>query len=318
MKKISIVVPCYNEQDTVETFEKEIVRIFSEPLSEYTYEVLYVDDGSSDDTLTKIKELAERSGRVKYVSFSRNFGKEAAIYAGLTYADGEYIAVMDVDLQDPPELLPEMAAILESGVQCAAARRIDRSGESPIRSLFSEMFYSLFRRLAGINVPDGARDYRMMTREFVKDCLKLKEYNRFSKGIFDWVGHSVTWITYENRQRVCGTTKWSFWKLVLYSIDAVFSFSTAPAVLASLFGTFFCVLAFFFLLIIFARAMLYGDPVAGWPSTICIILLIGGIQLLCLGILGLYMAKTYSEVKHRPIYLCEETNIEKATGDDQR
>lgn len=204
MKKISVVVPCYNEQEAVGIFDQEIKKVFSLSLSDYACEILYVDDGSTDGTLAEIKKMAALSDTVKYLSFSRNFGKEAAIYAGLTYASGDYIAVMDVDLQDPPELLPQMAAILESGVQCAAARRIDRKGESSVRSLFSKMFYGFFRSLANVNVPDGARDYRLMTRAFVKDFLKLKEYNRFSKGIFDWVGYSVTWIEYENRERVRG------------------------------------------------------------------------------------------------------------------
>ncbi len=310
MKKISLVVPCYNEQENIVVFFQRIAQVCSS-LKDYDYEVLYVDDGSTDHTLAEIKKLAEGCDKVKYISFSRNFGKEAALYAGLQKASGDYAAVMDVDLQDPPELLPEMAKLLDAGnCQCVAARRVDRRGEGLIRSFFSRKFYQIFRILTRVQIPDGARDFRMMNRTFLEGFLKLKEYNRFSKGLFDWVGYSVIWLEYENQERTQGKTKWSFWKLLAYSLDGIFSFSNVPAVIAGGIGTLFCFLAFLFLIIIFARALLFGDPVAGWPSTICIILMIGGIQLFCLGILGQYLAKTYAEVKERPIYLCKETNID--------
>lgn len=310
MKKISIVVPCYNEEETVGIFLQEIQKVRTASLTEHDLEIIFVDDGSTDHTLLEIKRLAESDTSVKYIALSRNFGKESALYAGLTHADGDYVAVMDVDLQDPPGLLAEMVKRLEAGgCQCAAARRISRSGESVIRSFFSGCFYRLFRRLTGIQVPDGARDFRMMNRTFLDSFLELKEYNRFSKGLFDWVGYSVDWLEYENQERESGSTKWTFWKLVVYSMDGIFAFSNMPAIISGGIGIVFCLLAFLFLLVIFGRALLFGDPVAGWPSTICIILLIGGIQMFCLGILGQYLARTYSEVKGRPIYLCRETNL---------
>ncbi len=318
MKKITIVVPCYNEEETVDAFFQEIGKVRESSLGDYDLEILYVDDGSSDRTLDEIRRLARSDPHVKYLSLSRNFGKEAALYAGLTHADGDYVAVMDVDMQDPPGLLPEMVSCLEKGdCQCAAARRIDRRGESRLRSFFSGCFYKLFRSLTGIQVPDGARDFRMMDRTFLDSFLELKEYNRFSKGLFDWVGYSVKWLEYENRERRRGSTKWSFWKLLVYSFDGIFAFSNTPAIISGGIGILFCLLAFLFLLIIFGRALLFGDPVAGWPSTICIILLIGGIQMFCLGILGQYLARIYSEVKGRPVYLCRETNLEQKKEDEK-
>lgn len=310
MKQISVVVPCYNEQENILLFYQTVTKIFRQLPEDFTYELLYIDDGSADRTLEQIRTLARQHKEVKYVSFSRNFGKEAALYAGLENAAGDYVAVMDVDLQDPPELLLDMLQTLETGeYACCAARRIDRKGEGIIRSFFSRMFYRVIRGISKTSIPDGARDFRMMTRTFVDQLLRLKEYNRFSKGLFEWVGFPVKWLEYENRQRQAGSTKFSFWKLLVYSVDGILSFSNLPAILSGVFGIFFCLIAFFFLIVIFVRALWFGDPVAGWPSTICIILLISGIQLFFLGLLGAYLAKVYAEVKQRPIYLCKETNI---------
>lgn len=312
MKLISIVVPCYNEQENIRNFYQEIMKVFqSLPKDSYELEIIYVDDGSKDKTLPEIRELAKLSPAVKYLSLSRNFGKESALYAGLQHAKGDYTAVMDVDLQDPPELLPVMLRILEEEeYECVATRRSSRKGEPFVRSMFATVFYRLIRSLSNMEIVDGARDYRLMTRKFVNSLLKLQEYNRFSKGLFEWVGFPVKWLEYENRERTGGTTKWSFKKLFIYSLDGIVSFSTVPAVLSGLFGLLFCLVAFLCLAIIFGRALLYGDPVAGWPSMVCIILFIGGIQMFCLGIMGEYMAKTYMEVKRRPVYLCKESNME--------
>ncbi|MBR2098518.1 MAG: glycosyltransferase family 2 protein, partial [Firmicutes bacterium] len=275
---------------------------------------VFVDDGSSDGTLRVLRDLREKDGRCGYVSFSRNFGKEAAMYAGLQHAKGDYIAVMDADLQDPPEMLPEMFQILESSteddpVDCVATRRTDRKGEPPIRSFFARCFYRLINRISKTEIVDGARDYRLMTRRMVDAILSLSEYNRFSKGIFSWVGFKTRWLEYVNRERVAGETKWSFRKLFLYSIDGITAFSTAPLAIASFSGMAICAVSFIALLFVFIRALVFGDPVAGWPSMICIILFLGGVQLLGIGILGQYLAKTYLEVKNRPQYVLQEKNV---------
>lgn len=312
LKRISILVPCYNEEENIALFWREVTHVFKEKLSAYELELLYVDDGSRDRTLEEIKKLAQEDERVRYLSFSRNFGKEAALYAGLEHASGDYVAVMDVDLQDPPALLPQMVQELESGeYDVVATRRENRTGEPPIRSFFARCFYKLIRRISDVDIVDGARDFRLMTRQYVNSLLELKEYNRFSKGLFGWVGYRVKWLSYENTPRAQGTTKWSFWKLFLYSIDGIVAFSVVPAVMAAAFGVIFCLAAFFFLIVVFVRAALYGDPVAGWPSLVCIMLLIAGIQFFFMGVLGEYLAKTYMEVKRRPVYLCRENNLEK-------
>ena len=319
MKQISILVPCYNEEENIRPFREEIRRVFRESFSDkYTLELLYIDDGSRDGTLERIRELAREDPDVKYLSFSRNFGKEAALYAGLEHAFGDYVAVMDVDLQDPPSLLPEMAKALESGeYDVAAARREDRKGEPPVRSFFARLFYRLIRKISDVDIVDGTRDFRLMTRQYVESLLELKEYNRFSKGLFGWVGYRVKWIAYENIKREKGNTKWSFWKLFLYSIDGIVAFSVVPAVMAAAFGAVFCAAAFLFLFVVFIRAMIYGDPVAGWPSLVCIILFVSGIQFFFMGVLGEYMAKTYMEVKRRPVYLCRESNLGRRREEDK-
>lgn len=309
MKKVSIIVPCYNEEQALTYYYEEMNRII-DTLSDYNFEYILVDDGSKDNTLCLIKEFAKQDTRVKYVSFSRNFGKEAAIYAGFENATGDYIVMMDADLQDPPMLLPGMIkAIEDEGYDSVATRRVSREGEPAIRSFFARRFYKLMRRISEVEIVDGARDYRLMTRQFVDTLLSLKEYNRFSKGLFGWVGYRTKWVEFENVERISGETKWSFWKLLIYSLEGIIAFSTAPLMLAVICGFFFCLLSFIFIAIIIGRTLLFGDPVSGWPSTICVILMLGGIQLLCVGILGEYLAKTYLETKDRPIYVCKESNL---------
>lgn len=309
MDRISIVIPCYNEQEAIPIFYEAISKT-AEELRQAELELLFINDGSKDQSLAEMKQLAERDDRVKYVSFSRNFGKEAAMYAGLCYASGDYVAIMDVDLQDPPDLLPKMYHIITTeDYDCVATRRVTRKGEPPIRSFFARCFYRLMHKLSKTDIVDGARDYRLMTRQFVEELLKLGEYNRFSKGLFGWVGFRTKWLEYENVERSAGETKWSFWKLLIYSIEGIVGFTTAPLVMAAFLGIFFCIVAFFAICFIVIRTMIYGDPVSGWPSMTCIIVFLGGIQLFCMGILGEYLAKTYMETKKRPIFICKETNI---------
>ncbi len=312
MKLITVIVPCYNEQEVLPLFYQEITRVAGE-MSEYQFEFLFVDDGSRDRTLELAKELAEKDQRVKYISFSRNFGKEAAMYAGLSQSSGDYVAIMDADLQDPPAMLPRMVqAIEKEGYDSVATRRVTRKGEPPIRSFFARRFYKLMHRISKTEIVDGARDYRLMTRQFVDSLLELGEYNRFSKGLFGWVGYRTKWLEFENVERAAGETKWSFWKLLLYSFEGIVAFSEAPLALSAVMGVLFCLLAAIFIVFVVVRTLMFGDPVAGWPSLICVILLIGGIQLFCIGILGEYLAKTYLEVKKRPIYICKETNLPKS------
>ena len=269
-------------------------------------EVLYVDDGSRDNTVAEVKKLREKDGRVHLVSFSRNFGKEAAMFAGLENAQGDYVVIMDVDLQDPPSLLPEMYGYLQEGYDSVATRRVSRKGEPPVRSFFARMFYRLMKKISRTEIMDGARDYRLMTRQMVDAILSMQEYNRFTKGIFGWVGFRTKWLEYENIERAKGETKWNFWKLFIYSLDGITAFSTVPLMLASVVGVVFCVLAFVMILFIIIRKLLFGDPVSGWPSLVCIILMTSGVQFFCTGILGQYLAKTYMEVKKRPHYLVRE------------
>ena len=308
--KITAVVPCYNEQEALGLFYEELNRVTAE-MRDCEFEILFVNDGSKDRTLELMKELAEKDGRVKYISFSRNFGKEAAIYAGLEHASGDLVAIMDADLQDPPRLLPEMyRAVTEEGYDSVATRRVTRKGEPPIRSFFARMFYRLMNKMCKTEVVDGARDFRLMTRPFVDSLLSMKEYNRFSKGLFGWVGFRTKWIEFENVERVAGETKWSFWKLLLYAIDGMVAFSTMPLSVAALIGILMCVIAAISIIFIIVRQLCFGGSAFGWPSMVCIMIFIGGVQLLCMGIMGQYLAKTYLEVKKRPIYICKETNIE--------
>lgn len=309
MEKISVIVPCYNEEEVLPLFYREVTRV-ADGMDGFSFELLFVDDGSRDGTMKVIRELTGQDQRVRYVSFSRNFGKEAAMYAGFSYATGDYVVVMDADLQDPPSLLPEMMdAIKNEGYDSVATRRVTRKGEPPIRSFFARCFYKLMRRISKTEMVDGARDYRLMTRQYMDSLLELGEYNRFSKGLYGWVGYKTKWLEYENVERAAGETKWSFWKLLLYSIEGIVAFSAAPLAIASVTGILCCVLAAIFILFIVARTLMFGDPVAGWPSLVCIVLLIGGLQLLSIGILGEYLAKTYLEVKNRPIFICKESNV---------
>lgn len=307
MSLLSVVVPCYNEEENIELFYTELMKneaFFKE--NEIEVELLYIDDGSGDKTVAEVKKLRQRDERVHLISFSRNFGKESAMYAGLEKSKGDYVVLMDVDLQDPPSLLPEMFAYLEQGYDSVATRRVSRKGEPPIRSFFARMFYKLMKKISKTEIMDGARDYRLMTRQMVDAILSMQEYNRFTKGIFGWVGFRTKWLEYENVERAKGETKWNFWKLLLYSFDGIMAFSTAPLMLASFMGVLFCVLAFVMIVFIIVRKMLFGDPVSGWPSLVCIILMTSGVQFFCTGILGQYLAKAYMEVKRRPIYLVKE------------
>lgn len=307
--KLTAIVPCYNEKESLPYFQKELNKAL-EQLPEVEAEILYINDGSKDETLLLIKEMAKNDTRVKYISFSRNFGKEAAIYAGLKNASGDLIAIMDADLQDPPSLLPDMYnAIVEEGYDSVATRRVNRKGEPRIRSLFARMFYRIMKRISKADIVAGARDFRLMNRSYVNALLQMSEYNRFSKGMFGWVGFETKWIEFENVERVAGKTKWSFWKLFLYSIEGIVDFSAAPLAIASYAGVCMCGLSMLAIIFIIVRQLLFGGSAFGWPSLACIVIFIGGIQLLCIGILGSYLSRTYLEVKNRPIYICKETNM---------
>ena len=304
---LSIVIPCYNEEETISLFYKEVEKV-RQQMNEI-FEYIFVNDGSSDETLTILRKLAkEDPTQVRYISFSRNFGKEAGLYAGLKAAKGELITVMDVDLQDPPDLLPlMMKKIQKSDVDCVGTRRVNREGEPPIRSFFAKMFYKLINKIGDTEMVDGARDFRLMTRQMVDAVLELTEYNRFSKGIFSWVGFKTEYLEYENRERVAGTTSWSFWNLFNYSIDGIINFSDTPLNIASFVGAFSCVASGIALIFIIVRALLFGDPTSGWPSLISVVLFVGGLQLLCLGIIGKYIGKIFLETKKRPVYIVKET-----------
>ena len=306
MSKISIVVPMYNEQESLGILYKELNRV-TDTLPEYEFEYLFVNDGSSDATLAEIRQFAEKDKRVRYVSFSRNFGKEAALYAGLKNATGDYVATMDADLQDPPALLPQMIAMIEAG-DCdnVATRRVNRKGEPPIRSFFAKCFYKVMRHLSHIEIADGARDYRLMSRAMVDSIVSVSEYNRFSKGIFAWVGYETKWLEFENVERSAGETKWSFWKLVRYSFDGIINFSDTPIRISSYLGLLLTVLSFVAIIMEVIRALVFGDPVAGWPSLVCIITFIGGIQLFCMGIIGMYLSSVFFQSKNRPIVIVKK------------
>lgn len=307
MKLLSVIVPCYNEEENVRDFYDELQKasaFFQE--KEIEIEILYIDDGSKDKTVAEVKKLRAQDEHVRLISFSRNFGKEAAIYAGLQKARGDFVVMMDADLQDPPSLLPEMYGYIEQGYDSVATRRVTRKGEPPVRSFFARLFYRIMNKISRTEIIDGARDYRLMTRQVVDSILAMSEYNRFSKGIFGWVGYETKWLAYDNIERKKGKTKWSFWKLFLYSLDGILAFSTVPLAIASIMGVLFCVLAFLLIIVTIIRKLAYGDPTSGWPSLVCIISLVSGVQLFCLGIVGQYLSKTYMEVKKRPIYLVKE------------
>ena len=309
MKKISIIIPCYNEQDAIPYFYEEINKISK--TMKNNFEFIFINDGSKDKTIEVLKKYTKKDKRIKYINFSRNFGKEAAMYAGLEKSTGDYIAIMDADLQDPPSLLPEMLFFLENNIEydCVGTRRVTRKGEPPIRSFFARMFYKIINKLSKIEMVDGARDYRLMTRAMVNSILELKEYNRYSKGLFQFVGYQTKWLEYENIERVAGETKWSFWKLFIYALEGIIAFSTAPLAISSIAGIIFCLISFIIIIFIIIKTLIYGDPTSGWPSLVCIIFFVSGIQLFCLGIIGQYLSKTYLETKKRPIYIIKDTNI---------
>lgn len=307
---ISIIVPSYNEEEALPYFLPALQKAAGQMEQTYgeTFEFLFVDDGSKDGTLNVLRQFAKEDPRVRYLSFSRNFGKEAAMYAGFQHAKGDYVVVMDADLQHPPEMMEEMyLALSKEGYDIAAARRVSRKGEPVIRSLFARLFYKIINRISKAEFVDGASDYRMLSRRAVDALLRLCEYNRFSKGIFGWIGFQTKWIPYENVERVAGETTWSFWKLLLYSLEGFVAFSTAPLSIASVMGILFCIVAVLGLILIVVKTLVWGDPVAGFPTLACLLLLIGGSLQLSLGIIGQYLAKTYLETKQRPIYILQET-----------
>lgn len=311
MEKISVIVPCYNEEESLPLFYTEICKV-AESFKHVGFEFIFVNDGSRDKTLSIARDLAREDKRVRYISFSRNFGKEAAILAGLEYSVGDYVAIMDADLQDPPSLLCEMYDGLKNEeYDCVATRRVSRRGEPPIRSFFAKCYYKLINKISKTEIVDGARDYRLMSRQMVDSILKLKEYNRFSKGIFSWVGYNTKWLEYKNVERVAGTTKWSFWKLFLYSLESIVAFSTVPLAIASVMGLLFFLVSVIMILFIIVKTLTVGDAVAGWPSLVCIIFFVSGVQLFSIGVIGQYLSKLYLEVKNRPVYIVKETEKDK-------
>lgn len=307
-KLCSCIVPCFNEEEVIPLYYEEMQKVRKQEEGKIDFEIIFIDDGSKDKTLEVIKKLSEQDECIHYVSFSRNFGKEAAMYAGFEHANGEYVVTMDVDLQDPPHLIPEMIrSIEEEGYDSVATRRVTRKGEPPIRSFFARRFYGLINKITDADIVDGARDFRMMKRDMVNAILSMPEYNRFTKGIFGWVGFKTKWIEFENVERAAGETKWSFWKLFRYALEGIIAFSTVPLTIVSLIGVIVCIIAFLFLLFVVIRATIFGDPVAGWPSLICVIGFLSGIQLLGIGVVGMYLSKTYLETKKRPIYIKKES-----------
>ena len=309
MKKISIVVPCYNEEEAIPLFYEEINKT-SKEIKDYDFEFIFVNDGSKDNSASIMKELAKKDKRVKFIDFSRNFGKEAAMYAGLELSSGDFITTMDVDLQDPPSLLPEMIkGITEEGYDCVATKSTSRNGYSFLRKTFTRWFYKIIAKISKTEMVAGARDYRLMTRQMVNAIINMKEYNRYSKGLFSFVGFKTKWIEFENQERVAGTTKWNFWKLFSYAIDGIVGFSTAPLIVSSIIGVLFCLISFILIIFIIVKTLIFGDPTSGWPSLACIIFFVSGIQLFCIGIIGQYLSKVYLEVKNRPIYIIKDTNI---------
>ncbi|MCX7657829.1 MAG: glycosyltransferase family 2 protein [Oscillospiraceae bacterium] len=310
MELISVIVPCYNEQESLPLFYDEITCVAAQMQQkhELEFEFLFINDGSKDKTLEILRGLSKVDSRVRYVSFSRNFGKEAAMYAGMQNSKGDYVVILDADLQHPPKFIPQMYEYVSSGeYDCASTRRISRKGEPKLLSFFARSFYKIINKISQTEIVDGAQDFRFMTRAMVDAILSMPEYNRFSKGIFSWVGFRTKYIEYENVERVAGTSKWNFWKLFLYSLDGIFAFSTAPLAIASVLGLIFCVISFIMIAVIVVKTLIWGDPVAGYPSLICVIFLIGGLQLFCVGILGQYLSRTYLETKKRPIYIVGET-----------
>lgn len=315
MKKqlLSVIVPCYNEEEALPYFYKEINKI-SKEMNNLNFEFIFVDDGSSDKTIEVIKKYSENDDRVRFVSFSRNFGKEAAMIAGLEASKGDFVTLMDADLQDPPALLPKMYNyIINEGYDCVGTRRVTRKGEPKIRSFFARMFYKIINKMSKIEMLDGARDYRLMKRKMVDAIISMKEYNRYSKGIFSFVGFKIKWLEYDNIERVAGSSKWNFWKLFKYAIEGIIGYSTTPLVFSAFVGLLFCFIAFVMILVIVIETLLKGNPVAGWPSLVCVIMFVSGIQLFVMGIIGSYLSKIYLETKNRPVYIVRETELDNLT-----
>ena len=309
MKKLSVIVPCFNEEESIPYFYEEIKKVTNS--MNVKLELIFVDDGSRDKTLEVVKKLTEDKV-VKYISFSRNFGKEAAMYAGLNMCTGDYVTIMDADLQHPPELLPEMLRIIEEeNYDCVATKSINKKGYSFFRKIFTRCFYKIIEKMSNTKMVPGANDYRLMTRQMVNSIISVKEYNRYSKGIFSFVGYKTKWIEFEVQERKAGTTKWNFWKLFSYALDGIVGFSTAPLTLSAIIGLFFCIVSFIMIIVIIIKTLIFGDPTSGWPSLVCIILFVSGVQLLCIGVIGEYLAKIYLEVKGRPIYIVKESNVDK-------
>ena len=324
MDRISVIVSCYNEEESLPLFYQEMERVRKKDFEGIDFEYIFVNDGSRDNTLKEMKELRQKDKKVRYISFSRNFGKEAAMLAGLEASTGDYVTLMDADLQDPPALLRQMYDYIKKDkFDCVGTRRVNRKGEPPIRSFFARIFYKIINKMSKIEMVDGARDYRLMTKQMVDAIISMKEYNRYSKGLFSFVGFNTKWIEYENVERVAGETKWSFWKLFKYAIEGITAFSTTPLIIASVIGILFCLVAFLLILVIIIKTLIYGDPTSGWPSMICVIFFVSGVQLFSLGIIGQYLSKTYLEVKHRPIYIIKETekgeidNTDKSQSENQ-
>lgn len=308
MKKISIVVPCHNEEKSIPLFYEEVNKIAENMKKKATFEFIFVNDGSKDKTLEELRKLAEHDSKVRYISFSRNFGKESAMYAGLEASTGDYVTTMDADLQDPPSLLQEMFDVLETGeYDCVATKSTNRKGYSFLRKIFTKWFYQLIGKISNIEMVPGARDFRLMTRQMIDAVLSMKEYNRYSKGLFSFVGFETKWIDFELEERVAGKTNFNFGKLFAYALEGIVAFSTAPLVFAALVGMFFCLIAVILIIVIITKTLIWGDPVGGWPSMACIMFLVGGVQLFCTGIIGEYLSKTYLETKNRPIYIIKET-----------
>ena len=304
---ISIIIPCYNEEESLPIYYDEMKKIMKK-MDYVKFELIFINDGSKDNTLNILRNLAKNDSRVRYISFSRNFGKEAGILAGLKATKGDYVAMMDVDLQDPPKLLIEMYDEIKNlDYDCIATKSTSRNGYSFFRKLFTKWYYKIINKISKTTIVDGARDFRLMTRQMVDAILELEEYNRYSKGIFSWVGFNTKWITFENTERVAGTTKWNFWKLFAYSMESIIGFSTTPLLFSSIIGIIFCLISFVMVIVIIVKTLILGDPVNGWPSLVCIIFFVSGIQLFCIGIMGQYLAKTYLETKKRPIYIIKET-----------
>ena len=319
MSLLSVIVPCFNEQEAIPFFYEAISRTASEMKDEWgdlDFEFLFIDDGSKDETLKVIESLRLKDRRVRFISFSRNFGKEAALYAGLQNSKGDYAVTMDADMQDPPSLLPDMfRAVTEEGYDSAATRRVTRRGEPVVRSFFARQFYRLINRMSSADIVDGARDYRIMTRRMIDAIVDMQEYNRFTKGIYGWIGFNTKWIEFENVERVAGETKWSFWKLFGYAMEGIIGFSTIPLSMATWVGIFMSIVSFLGILFIIIKKLVFGDPTSGWSSMVCIILLVAGIQLFCMGIIGQYLAKTYLETKRRPIYIAKRTSEDDIEGE---